>query len=561
MSQSWKQERREVYVGFVYSVLFREASCGRYSALYQICKMADITGPVLAKTLKRKTLQPEVNVETRIFYDMSLLAAQKIEENAAVRSVFNVIYETRYPSYIQLLSRMREIAADSESGSPEMLHEIVDMADSAYKDQNDSYILLAYASARAMEDDGLWKDVSGALGELRYSMQSMSFEDCTDGVCLDNGEQLYGSPLFKRFVKELTNAIASHFGTDARGLQARLRKLVLEDDVYDLVCGMAEQDPGYGILLPYFDLGLCLNRNGFRFKCVFDEKYEPSVKVLTEILCFSRMRSEHLLRAYHDKKFTAKHMERYISGVVSDPDKVRELADALLHLYISGYLINALSALQEKTYTYFNWDSVPGTSGRKVEEEYRASVTAQLRKKDEEIAGLKHSEAEWADKVRKLEAEVYSADRKIEKKYLDEIAAKDLRIRELETQAASMENYMEKVLNTPDNGGDSETEIVMDAVKSHRYLFVGEYKEMFPRLKQEFSGSVFLDSNGMRVRNVKVDAVVILAMCSSHALFYRSESVPESVPRIICRGKTYNSVYACLNAWVQNTKHAGDVPA
>ena len=89
----------------------------------------------------------------------------------------------------------------------------------------------------------------------------------------------------------------------------------------------------------------------------------------------------------------------------------------------------------------------------------------------------------------------------------------------------------------------------MAIIRTKRYLFVG-YPEALAELRREFPTSIFMTSEtSTRLRDIQVDAVVVLTRYIKHRTYYkiRSEKNLDGVPLIYCnKSASLDNVYAAI---------------
>ena len=220
---------------------------------------------------------------------------------------------------------------------------------------------------------------------------------------------------------------------------------------------------------------------------------------------------------------------------------------AIMYMYNLSIFSKLFTVSMEDYYRNFSWEKITQQALSVRYENIISALEAQMKVCLEKVSSLaEQNQMLLAQMSKKTDSDILPYERSIAD-FANKLNAKDEEISSLKIQLASKEKYIELLLSADDP--DVQEEINLDELKQKRYLFVGAAKEALPQLRKEFPNSLFMETEGYSLKNIKVDGVVMLIKYMSHAMFYKVNSTAAltNIPIVRCNTKNINTIYHTMS--------------
>ena len=223
---------------------------------------------------------------------------------------------------------------------------------------------------------------------------------------------------------------------------------------------------------------------------------------------------------------------------------IEVLYNNLVHLYYIDCIYKVLEKNRDEYYYNFPWFY----DIEKVDETVEAPVLTLLpqgieaEKTDAEYTQMNARYERERKRVlevgQRLSHELAEKDRQIEEKQGE--------IDELKKQVQMQQEYLDLISRAEDPTIPDEMEI--STLFGKRFLFVGQLLESYAELKRSFPNSIFMESETVNIKSLKVDAVVLLIRNMSHSMYYKviQNGQLAGKPRIYCNSRNINNVYQAM---------------
>lgn len=266
-------------------------------------------------------------------------------------------------------------------------------------------------------------------------------------------------------------------------------------------------------------------------------EYEPDIDNLIEQYCRGKVRVVQMKYG---------ELTRPMLRTECVPLTALEDIEAISFLY---YLDVVFEMLRRVRYRYYREFSFETFSGETQEAGYSSAIS--------EFKKINESQAE---KIRELRESLHmkseeqaAAVLESERAHMQEIKALRTILQERDEEILRLKErlaWQEALTYAVENDiSENVTDIDVAIIRTKRYLFVG-YPEALAELRREFPTSIFMTSEtSTRLRDIQVDAVVVLTRYIKHRTYYkiRSEKNLDGVPLIYCnKSASLDNVYAAI---------------
>lgn len=128
------------------------------------------------------------------------------------------------------------------------------------------------------------------------------------------------------------------------------------------------------------------------------------------------------------------------------------------------------------------------------------------------------------------------------------IEKKDKEIDEAEKNASELLSYIEMMEATEtDDEPEEENPVDMERLRQKRFVFVcQDVDNIYPDLRREFPGSIFMESLQAAPAKGRIDAVVFVTRHISHSLYYKAKSIYDGRRMIHFTKKNTDEMYRLI---------------
>jgi hypothetical protein len=519
-----------------------------YSCLQQLYELIHIDNRKLVQRLHEHRFICLSPRET-IFTDMAYIIFEESENNNAILESFYSFYSKKFPDIILKLKKAESLYEKNHSPYTDLIKSNIQ-----HRQQFELFVLFYSDVIWDIEIYGI--DFSSFCRAEQYGLLTSDHYKL-DNFRFNTGESIFTSKQYERYVskrkEELALAASKTFNDPnikadniAQVLGEILRSKSTDKStpmsplLDGIVTGTARDiliDQHCGAAWYEQVTVTSRQRSGYSLG------YRPNVDELIDIY-YKNVVTTAYARLL---KETGEQMSMlYLARKCMSESPLVDLY-AIMYMYNLSIFSKLFTVSMEDYYRNFSWEKITQQALSVRYENIISALEAQMKVCLEKVSSLaEQNQMLLAQMSKKIDSDILPYERSIAD-FANKLNAKDEEISSLKIQLASKEKYIELLLSADDP--DVQEEINLDELKQKRYLFVGAAKEALPQLRKEFPNSLFMETEGYSLKNIKVDGVVMLIKYMSHAMFYKVNSTAAltNIPIVRCNTKNINTIYHTMS--------------
>ena len=544
-------DKKEKAIRYLFFTLFQnEIIIKRYTNLRSLYISANITTKTLVKVFDTHCFHASSDLPDDTMYIVAYAIIEEIMKKKWMYQKFLDIYKQQYPKSFEYADYYADCMLKRVPLSDAFMRFVSeDTVDSAV-----TYVLIS--SNEQLEE----------FNEKAFDKYSGFYDDMVSGTGIKKpyliiwGDNNYDEEWEKKWKvsKDSFNKILTTFaGADMNTINKGINQLysMSEKTSYSLdktspefrkivnCCFKCFQDAliRYGLRGMYFTTDI-------KYMASFQEVYESFLRGTIYHLFYMHIQ-QHVPVCPDFEKYNnyynlwdgyqGEFFEVDFDRLVTDKEFHSSLVtEACMH-YNSMAILSIIQAWRRYNCQTFSWDKYLSPS-----EEAKKQI-AELQKDNETLKKKLEGAEKDILKMREQELQKNSMEglkkNKEEERLNKIIDEKDKELEELRDRLRSEDEFVELLSRTEEEETD---EIDVGPLHGKRYLFVGFVDDHLPELKHDFPDSVYMNSHNTNIKNLNVDAVVMLTKFMSHGMYYKAiNQFRGKSPIVYCNRKRINSVY------------------
>lgn len=542
------ERRKKAVRCAMFHILSVSISQERYDGLQWMCETVHIDNKKLVNRLNRDRSISQLPAKT-IFTDMAYLLYEESENNHKVIEYCYEYYSKKYPNAVLELEQAEKSYVENKKIYDKFKNSIIKSSD----DVLSAFGLFLLFGSEVIEDEKVYGYSSQEyIVTTEYALIGTDIDCLEIAPKFNTGDPIWESKQYAIFLDKKKEELAEFLQEilDNKNITKNNLCKVLGNELKSKAGELrTEKPPTLESIVRWSSTQMLLKHHGavsWMEEVTNDGKtgyggslnYKPDLEYIIDNY-YKEVVKFHVKKSLEEtgESISKLFLTRYCESVAIHIDYV-----AIMYLYYIDVICKLFDDVMEQYYEYFSWEKVVD---KKESERYKEIISA-IEKDKQKIESKLLSALEKNSELQKVNREEDA--KKIipyEKKIIElnkTIEDKNKEIENLKRQLDSQAEYIKIISENEETSEDSIVDI--EELQKKRYLFVGRAKEALPQLYNQFSNSLFMESENYDLKNIKVDGIVMLIKYMSHAMFYKinSASALSDIPVIMCNSKNINMI-------------------
>ncbi len=380
-----------------------------------------------------------------------------------------------------------------------------------------------------------------------YDLIEADYDDANvDKIAFDDGEPVYSSKAYQRFLAKRKQELADYLDTDPEKLSDKIWEMFrvrygTEHGASSIVlsCSLG------GFVTELADAVLVGHRgSGDWYLSVIEKRndvleipvygYEPDIETIMEKYYHQMVRI--WLSRDDVNEINRVELIRHIKSESPRDDFI--LITAMIGMDI---LCKMFDLMQDHLFTTFSWEKY---TGQDLQTRYENMLAALNAEKEQQRRVLEERMEKLQSERTRLQEDLNGIELSWQRKYealVKESQEKDEEIRELKERVALQEAWIDDLQKEPE-----EEELPKETwIPDGKYLFVGMDSRLVQELKKAYPDSSFMENEAMDLSGIQADAIVCLTRYMKHKMFYKIQARTNTTI-IYANGKSVEAVQAAM---------------